>query len=526
MVDRSQEVAQEASPTFWEITDLMEDLEAGNAVHTSEIRDERIALLKTLLHDLDTAVVDDNEVLIQNARSDYQALLALTQWQQEAAHIEWSDQYVEVVEALGLIAEGSPPRSSNILIRLLGWPIINRWRLSGGKQPVPLEVCQAYAFNVMTWIDCFLGTEAPKIQKISQFGVLNTNDVPNLVVILQTRPPIDRFATAAVALYRRKLQLAAAARRAEEDANPGIVRIIWRTVGWESYSDFAFDVGLILLSGGGGAFVKWGRTIAKGVHNAKVISKSKRLAKLEAEYLRELRRMSRAQENIRVRLKATKVGSARREALHVSAARLQQFYDKTFAEFFDIAHSAFKAKQAKTELLTALKSAWDILKTIGDAAASEKVLRALASDGHIKYKGKDFADITIEEVQMVSAKLGVDSIGNLGSRIEDAEDLVKRAFFPPNIGNKRQLYVQWLYLLVTRQIVIRLVVITAAKRGLRPTRPEVTKIVVQSVIAAVVDTLVEMGVPKGIIRTFVERVAKLVENTIAEIAGSVVAEIQ
>lgn len=530
MAERSQEVAQEASTTFWEITDLVEDLEAGNAFHTSEIREKRIASLKALLYDLDTAVVDDDEVLIQDARSDYQALLALTQWQQEAAHIEWSAQYAEVVEALGLIAEGSPPRSSNLFIRLLGVPIIKRWTRSGGKQPLPLEVRQAYAFNVMTWIDNFLGKEAPTIQKISQLGVLNTNDVPALAARTLGQA-VDRGATAAVALYRRRLQLTAAARRAEEEANPGIVRTIWGIVTpeigvWDSYSEFAFDVGLILVTGSGGAFVKWGKTVAKGVRNAKlIVSKSKRFANLADEYRDELKRIERARESIQERLKATKVGSARREALEGSADRLQKHYRKTLNEFIDIAISANKAAQAKTELLTALKEAWAILQKIGVAAASEQAVRALESEGLIERKGMDFADIAIDEVHKVSTTLGVNSIGNLGSRIDDAKDLALRAIFPPNIGNKKRLYVQWLYLLVTRQIVVRLVVITADKQGLPPTRPEVAEIVVKSVSAAFGETLFEIKVPKAISLPFVKQFVKATEQILAKVAASVVAEI-
>lgn len=511
MADLSKEASREAVLTEYGILDLLEKLEAGIKVQTSAIREKRIDHLMALLHDLYNAPVPDDEVMLQDVRSEYQDLLALTEWQQEAARIEWTDQYAEVVEALSVIAEGSLPRPYTVESVLV--PAIRRhWIRSGGKKPLPLEVHRVYALCLITWIDDLLGREAPRIQKISQLGVLNTDDVPNLIHGLQGllwhHPRVTGCEKAAVASYRRRLQLTAAARRVEEDANPGIVRTIWEIVGYESYSEFAFDVGLVLATGGAGAAVKWGKIVAKGSRYAKRISKTKRSANIADEYRDGLKRVKRSQENIRRRLQG-------------SAGRLQRYHHKISFEFYEFAISATKGDQAKTELQAALTFAWDSFTRIGDAAASEQQLRALESKGLIEHKGTNFADITIEGVAEAATELGVNSINNLGSRIKEAQD----SCFKTKMGNKKRLYVRWLYLLVTRQILIRLLILVASKRGADPTHPEIVNIVVKSVTAALVETLFEWKVPKNIIQSTVERFVKTTEQALSTWVGRVVSEV-
>jgi hypothetical protein len=530
MADISPDSLDEASNTAILIEELIERLNAGNKERRSAIRSRQIVVLNKILADLDGAVViqshrrtvEQRETTIHEARRDYDHVFELTAWLQEAAQAEWSDQYAEYIEALGLIVEGAAQTRPLEYFRILSMPLIHQWLQSGEKLPVPDDMRQDYAALMMAWADGFLAYEAPKIQQVTSLGVLNTNDIPSLLGRALLASSAGRFAATVVTAYRARQRLA---RRAAEENEPGIVRTIWNVVGWDSFSDFAFDVGLIVVTGGGGAFLKWGKTLVKGARNLRHIRDGARLAGLTEDAAIQLKKVAKARDAIRLRLGAKEVGAAGRESLELAADRIQREYRRTLVRFIDAAISAVRSAAAKEELIKALRSGYDTLGKIGDAAASDRVLRELQAEGLISYQGKDPADITIEELEKVSAKLAVNSFEDLGSLISDAKDRALRAAKPPRTGNLSRLYLRWLYLLVTRQIIVRLIVLTASKRGRPPSRSDIVKITTKSVFAAIEESLIELWVPRGLVRRGVERLVRTTQKTVAELVSSAVAEV-
>ena len=504
----SAEIASDRAQNF------IERLDAGNRPRTSALRNEFKRVLGAISKELDVAITRGDASQIDLLGTEVERLDALSESFQEAALVEWSAQYATFVEEIASIVDGKPTQSADIFLRSMSILLEQRWRrYSKAAEPVPSEVRGLYAFYMMRAADTFLDYESRRVAHVKSLEVLDTNDIPNLAFRLGGVS--DRLARAAIESFLQQRARAAAVKRAE-DEEPGVFSTIWSVVGWDSYSDFAIDVGLMVVTGGGGAFLRWGKSLAKGLKNLDRIRDSKRLGKLARAAKNDLKRVEHARKDVQRRVSASRRANERK-SLQRNAREIESQALDAVQWAYDSAKVAIQADKARQDLQETLKAAWALVSDVGTSLAAEAALRAAEEQGLLKHDNKGFVEIAAGDVAEAASMVGVNEIRGLGGRIDRAKQSFVRSYRPPKVGRPLSLYVAWYHLLVRRQVMMRSLAVTARRRTLSPAKLEfdLVEIVIESMTEAFDETLEELWVPKSLIAQVRKQFGTLVRKSAA-----------
>lgn len=517
------------APAFYEsaaaaadrIDRLRADLRAANEIRKSPRRVRFLDVLDVLGSAIDDSVAQDDENKLAEASADLDRVDDALRWLQGATPEVWSARYTEYVEAVGAMVDGITPPTSDLRLRLLAMPLLAAWRQGGQQPPVPPAVREEYALRLIAVGENMLRHASDPFRRIRKLDALTVDDVPQLAEAAGF--PARSQAEAAVINHLRLQALAAAARRAEEVSDPGVVRQIWNVVGWDSFTDFAFDVGLMVVTGGGAAFFRWGKVVVRGTAQLRQVSaRARRANRALDQYTDAMVELVRAQNGVRRRLEATR--TAGRETLEFSQ-RLNRQMRHILNQSAELARQVLAAEQLRQELVDAVSKAFAVAGKVGAAEAGNALLANSRAGRIVGYQEGKPTEVAIEEIQEVAVEFGIDARTNLGRRIKDAQDAVVRSLAPPRAGNQGVLYRRWYVLLVARQLAVRIVVLTVAIRGRSPSRPELAKVVAQSMVSAFTDTIAELlpgsSVAKVAGKQIVDTLSDIIENIAAEVAAAV-----
>lgn len=498
-------------------------LRAANEIRRSVRRDRFLTVLDVLASAVDDAVGQDDENELAEVLVDLDEVDDALTWLQEAAPALWSARHAAFVEAVGAMVDGRMPPKGDLRLRGLGMPLLAAWRQAGRKPPVPEPVRAEYALRLVAVGENILRVGVDPFRRVRDQGALTLDDVPDPADAAGR--PARKQAELAVRTHLREQALAAAAARAEEEANPGLVRQIWNVFGWESFTDFAFDVGLIVVTGSGAAFARWGRVVVEGTARAgRLTVRARRAARLAEQYRESLGQLDKARDALRLRLDGTRVNRLGQEALEISADRLRRQTRHVLTVLFDLAQQAVQAASARRELAAALAAGLRVVAKVGDAEVGNVLLGRSEIGRILGAGGEDPRVVAIEKIHEISARLGIDAHTDLGRRITDARDALVRSLGAPRAGNQGVLYRRWYMLLVARQIAVRLMVQAAADRGRPISREDLVKVLVKSMVGAFTDSLTDLLPDVRFVRAAGERFIGTVSDLGKDVLAAIVVE--
>lgn len=167
-------------------------------------------------------------------------------------------------------------------VRLLQSHYLSAKRFSPLPDQIPDEVVDDYQVGLFNRTQGRLNQIAYQSRTVSRLRCLNTDDYgPNdfpIAVLNASQGAAKDAEDHYLELQRLKAE-SAAAREADEVSIGGQ---IWEVVGWDSPTDFLWDVGLFLVSGGASKVVRWGTKLAKATAKAtKAVNKLEKLLAIE-----------------------------------------------------------------------------------------------------------------------------------------------------------------------------------------------------------------------------------------------------
>lgn len=123
------------------------------------------------------------------------------------------------------------------------------------------------------------------------------------------------------------------------------------------------------------------------------------------------------------------------------------------------------------------------------------------------------------EIEKVSAKMGINTLGDFGTRIKDAQQV-----FLKNLWHLRapRLYIRWLALLFARQLVVR-VLVKVTMSELRPDPKFVPKEAVKAAFAATEESVHDLF-PKGLAEEMTKSLGKVITKVVSEIVAGMAVE--
>lgn len=515
----TQTEIDEASAAAIVAADLQDSLKRANAVRTSHLRDNLIAVTDHQLKEIDEAVRLESGMAIGQLQSEVRDLTELVSSHQELAQHQWATQYADFLESVRFIVDGQLPSGD---FRFLLLPLVGTWnqsqrtnrRKKAPVEAIPRELRDLYASYLVTRVEAFLALEESQLRKISEFGVLNHDDIPYLAGRALSEQLGFTAASAA--------QQALVARKAKVDAEPGVISVIWTWVGWDSFSDFALDMGLIVATGGAGVVIRVGKTLFKVARNIKRIRRARRLAPLAETFEAQMKRLDRTRERIAKRYGNYPRSEAPLTKIDATYEKLRDYHDLVVENLRVLGPDVLKDQ---AELRNALKQSFKIARSIAESTAANELLHGLQSAGFFDYRTKEIGEISASELRLAASKLGVSGIGALENRIRDARDGVIKALVVPKVGNKKRAVIHFYLLLLTRQLAVRTLASLVPKKWSElEMRKDLVEVTIKSLIAAFEEMCIDLKIPPKLAKPVVQAFVKTVRKTFAGALSRIVAE--
>jgi hypothetical protein len=152
----------------------------------------------------------------------------------------------------------------------------------GLPDQIPEEVCDEFNVGVFNKTQGRLNQIAYNVRDVARRKCLNSDDYSpadfNGAVLNACKYSAQEATDNYIALQKLK----AAERAAREENEVSIGGQIWDVIGWDSPTDFLWDVGLAIVTGGASKVVRWGKRIVKATQKAsKAVTKLEKLLKIE-----------------------------------------------------------------------------------------------------------------------------------------------------------------------------------------------------------------------------------------------------
>lgn len=236
------------------------DLEESNASRPSQIRQTAIDELKAHQQQIENlGFFDKDDFTLDEIKAVLEATgtLTITLESLDDAHeftlMELQTDFAELIVKLG----------ANDYLPMLNLHWISAKRYNPLPAKIPEDVCDDFNVGLFNKTQGRLNQIAHNARDVSRRSCLNRDDYApadfNAAVLngarLSAKDATDNY----VALQQMK----AAYRAAQAEPEVSIGGQIWDVIGWDSPTDFLWDVGLGLLTGGVSKVVRWGKKIAR-----------------------------------------------------------------------------------------------------------------------------------------------------------------------------------------------------------------------------------------------------------------------
>ena len=432
--------------------DFLIDLVEADPNLSSEVRREYYELLSELLTDLGQAIslgdVDDVEKRVE-AIEDVQELI---EWNNEAALQELKQLYGNFVEDVLNI-------ESRSIINLVFLAIKDVWHSYQRSRPsskqiftIPDDVLGYFQVEVVRTVDALFIYHARRFESLKQIQVLTIQDIIGLGHLYK---PMKSAAIRAIQFY-----LLTEKDREDQEDDSNIFEKVWDVFGYDSFSEFAFDVVLFVGTGGISGVYKAGRIVVKGVKVVRKVRKnSKRLFKTLRVTKESIKRAKQQQKTLRARLKKYSKKNKKiprkqvQTGLRQQSARIRNLYKQAF----EIIASLKKSKAAIKQISKALKPIQDVMRGVVTNKASKTILSK---------EFDSYSDTAREEAGKAAMKTYLKRYVFFGDGIKRLQNVAIMSLLGINKKRKFRVFTEWWMRLFIRQILVYALIEIARKKSL------------------------------------------------------------
>lgn len=477
------------------------DLKTGNEKRCSAIRESFIESVKSSLQELDRAAAAEDMQAVDGVLEeldDYELLLGEFQ---AAALIEWQDNYAHFLDELYWTLE-SELQTESVLYLKQAWKRYRRhW-----PDSIQSDLKELYAHHATLMVERMLGYEENRNRPMFLSGTLNTTDIPGP---WRYRLVMGHAADRAVRVHFLEKQYRATIKRLEEAEDPGLMSTIWSIAGWSSFTDFAVDVGLFVVTGGGAAVVKYTKRLTKAARALRKLGSARKLKRLLKVYEDEYKKIEQARKRVRARLKAR---GASRELNRLSSYG-SEILDRVWSLTVDYARS----KEASEELVKAL----DLANKYAASAAAKEMARRILEGEAYEPDGKRVAGSMTSNVFKDLIKEQMKAYNIFGSTVETAKDKLLKQLVIGSTRARVRYFARWFSLLIVREYTALFLEHRTRKRSWNTQVAET--LFIKSCINAFEGALTEeLGIPKNLTGSAIRAFSKLAKGIYTEIVVAAV----
>jgi hypothetical protein len=247
------------------------DLEDSNASRPSQLRQAAIDELQAHQQQIEAlGYFDKDDFTLEEIKAVVEAAGALAQAEETIGDVhafvlmELQTDFAELLLKLGL----------NDFLPMLKLHWIGAKRSSPLPDDIPEDVCDDFNVGIFNKTQGRLNQIAHNTRDVSRRGCMNSDDYAPADFRAAVLNGAKLSAKDAVDNYLALQAMKAAHRAAQAEPEVSIGGQIWDVIGWESPTDFLWDVGLGLLTGGASKVYRWGKKIARVTRTAtKTVSK-------------------------------------------------------------------------------------------------------------------------------------------------------------------------------------------------------------------------------------------------------------
>lgn len=266
------------------------DLEESNASRPSQLRQSAIDELQAHQKQIEAlGFFDKSDFTFEEIKAVVEASGALAAAEETIDDVhsfvlmELQTDFAELIVKLGL--------SDYLPLLKLHW--ISAKRTSPLPDDIPEDVRDDFSVGLFNKTQGRLNQIAYNTRDVSRRGCMNGDDYAPADFHVAVLNGAKLSAKDATDNYLALQAMKAAARAAAAEPEVSIGGQIWDVIGWDSPSDFLWDVGLGLLTGGASKVIRWGKKIARVTKTAtKTVSKLEKALDIRKQAERLEKRIS------------------------------------------------------------------------------------------------------------------------------------------------------------------------------------------------------------------------------------------
>lgn len=429
---------------------LRKGLADANDIKKSSIRQEYADICAATRFDIMKAIESNDRNALKDLEAVAQSIHLDLEEHAYAAEDLFADFFAQsILELDGVRADsllkvinsvGAAKSTTEYILR-------TQWlRYGFGKELIPPEVRDIYVTYCFQMVQVRLNQFAIKMGKIKTLGMFhNGQDVPLRIIVLPLYLSAAKRAIRQYIKLKKKRKWLAIL---NERNNPGLAKRIWSVVGWDSYGEFLTDMGLLVISGGGSAVVRFTRKIHKAVKVKRKVGRVRKLRKVIKAEEEALENALNARRRALKRYDDWRHNAQKRKNLKKAVKEVNETVGKIFDEIMRLTRQYVKSASATKELVETIRASKSLVAGIATSYSAETLLNeATENDPNI---GK----IAKKEALRYAAFEKLKEIDWFGKGIEDLADEY-RASLVPGVGKNTDVFWRWFGRTLTREFAVR-----------------------------------------------------------------------